>query len=82
MARNSAAWVVGIVAILAFLMGTLILSATDPIMQDLFDSSLWTSSTADGQNALNWQKAAWGFLSTAILIAILFMVLIETRQST
>jgi len=82
MVRRSAAWVIGIVIILAVIMGALILTATDPIMQRLFDSTLWSSTSTEGSNALSWQKAAWAFFPTAILLALLIQVWVDTRQPT
>lgn len=79
-ARGSGAYVIGIVAIIAFLMGSLILSMVDPFMQGLMDSQLWSADTVEGQNALGWFAAAAGFAGAAILIAILIQVYIDTRQ--
>jgi len=76
----SAAWVLAIVAVVTFIIGALLLTAIDPVMQALFDSSLWVSSTADGTNALTWQQDLWAFFPVAILITILLLVWIRTRQ--
>jgi uncharacterized integral membrane protein len=80
MARNSGAWMVAIVAIIAYIMGVLLLTAVDPVLQALFDSTLWSASTADGQAALNWQQRSWAIFPVAILVAILFEIFIVTRQ--
>ncbi|TQQ78601.1 hypothetical protein EGH24_13850 [Halonotius terrestris] len=79
MAR-SAAYVITIVAALMFIVGVLVLTVTDPVLQTLFDSALWSSSTQQGSDLLRWQKAVWGFIGTAILIAITLEVWIVTRQ--
>lgn len=77
---GSAAWVVAIVAILAFITGVLLLTAIDPVIQALFDSPQWTADTADGQNALDWAVRAWAALPASILVAILIQIWIDTRQ--
>lgn len=80
--KGSAAWAVVIVSIVAFIVGSLLLTATDPVMQALFDSSLWSASTSDGSNALAWQKRAWMALPAMILVALLVQIWIDTRQPT
>lgn len=78
----SAAWVLAIVAVLVFIIGALLLTVIDPVMQTLFDSSLWSSSTPYGTDALNWMQDLWAFFPVAILITILLLVWIRTRQPT
>jgi len=78
--QGSAAWVLVIVSVLAFIVGAILFTTTDPVIQSLFDSPQWTANTADGQNLLNWLERTWAFLPAAILIMILRMVWIETRQ--
>lgn len=80
--RRSAAWVITIVVVLGFIVGALILTATDPVVQALFGSDLWSASTADGKNALTRMERAWAFFATAILIALLVQIWVDTRQST
>lgn len=80
--RRSAAWVITIVVVLSFIVGSMILTATDPVVQALFGSNLWGASTADGKNALSWMEKAWAFVGTAVLIALLVQVWVDTRQST
>lgn len=80
--KRSAAWVLVIVVSLGFIVGALILTATDPVAQAMFGSSIWNADTADGQNALNWMVAAWAFFPTAILIALLVEIWVGTRQPT
>jgi len=80
--RGSAAWVVAIVAPLAVFVGAMILTVVDPLMQTLFSSALWSSQTSYGTSALAWQKAVWTFWPVVILVGLLFLVWIETRQPT
>lgn len=82
MARDSAAYVVTIVCVVAFIVGTLLLTVLDPIAQNLFASPMWSADTADGQNLLVWMERAFAFFSTAILLAILMQIWIDTRQPT
>jgi len=82
MAKGSAAWVLTIVTVLSVIVGALLLTVVDPLMQTLFDSTLWQSSTQAGTNALGWQKSAWTFLPISILLALLIGIWIETRQPT
>jgi len=80
MPRGSAAWIIAIVSALTFVVGAVLLTAVDPVMQAFFSSTIWSASTEDGTNALNWMKAAWAFIGPAILITILLEVWIKTRQ--
>ena len=80
MVGRSAAYVISIVAVVSFFMGAFILTATDPFMQQLFGSMLWSSDTSWGSDALGWYEALWGFVGMAILITILMTVWINTRQ--
>lgn len=80
MVGRSAAYVIAIVAVVSFFMGAFILTATDPFMQGLFGTMLWSSETSWGSDALGWYKSLWGFVGMAILITILMTVWINTRQ--
>lgn len=82
MAKSSAAYIVVIVSIIAFIIGTLLLTATDPVMQALFGSQMWGAETQDGKNLLKWMSRLWAFFSSAILIAIVMEIWIGTRQPT
>lgn len=82
MARGSGAYIVGILAVMMFIVGALVLTTLDPVMQSVFASPGWGSSTESGTDLLSWQKSAWSFAATAILIAILMEIWIGTRQST
>lgn len=82
MARTSAAWVLGIVAIMTGLVGALLLTVIDPVMQAVFASSLWTADTTTGQNILTWTRDVWTYWPVFILLGILDLVWIETRQPT
>ena len=82
MARQSAAYIVAILAVMMFIVGALVLTTLDPVMQAVFGSPGWSSSTEQGTDLLTWQKAAWSFVATAILLSILMEIWIGTRQST
>ena len=77
---RSAAFVLVILALVTGLMGTLLLTVTDPVMQHLFASALWESNTEYGQNALQWQQHAWNFWPAFILLGVLTMVWVRTRR--
>ena len=79
---GSAAWILGILVIVGFIMGVLVLSMVDPFVQGLFDSQLWTSDTTEGTNLLNWGHAAWVTLPVIILISLLVTIWVETRNPT
>lgn len=78
--RGSAAWVVTIVVIIGFIVGALVFSVVDPVAQALFDSAIWSSDTADGQNLLSWLERSWAFAPAAVLLGLLTTVWVETRQ--
>jgi len=80
--KGSAAWVVAIVGVVTFIIGALLLTAVDPVMQSLFASNMWSSNTVEGTDLLRWMQSAWAFLPVAILMLILIEVWIETRQPT
>lgn len=80
MARTSAAWVLGIVSVLAGLVGALLLTVLDPVAQALFDSGLWTADTSTGANILTWGRDVWTFWPAFILLGIMVLVWVETRQ--
>jgi len=80
--RRSAAFVLGIIVIVGFIVGALILSVIDPFAQGLLDSQLWTAETTEGQNALGWYKNLYLFIPVALLTALLIQVWIDTRQPT
>lgn len=82
MPRGSAAYVIAVVAIMSFIIGGLVYASLDPMMQAIFDSELWTSSTTHGKNALEWQKRIWLFAPTFVLVSIVTTIWIETRQPT
>lgn len=79
MAR-SAPYILVIVALVTAIMGALVLTVTDPVMQHLFDSVMWQSDTEYGQDALQWQQHAWNFWPAFILFGILMMVWVDTRR--
>lgn len=79
--RNSAAWTLAIVAVLVTaIVGPLLLTMLDPVMQALFASSLWDCSTSYCTNALSWQKSAWTYWAAMILFGVMVLVWIRTRQ--
>lgn len=78
--RGSAAWITAIVSVLMFLIAAILLTFVDPVLQTLFDSSLFTSSTAPGATTLRRIQNLWGFFPVAILIAITLTVWIKTRR--
>lgn len=82
MAKTSAAWTIAILAVVAGLIGSLLLTVTDPVAQALFDSAMWSSDTTFGSDALSWQKDAWNYWPAFILFGIMLMVWVETRQET
>lgn len=82
MARGSAAWVLAIVSVVTFFVGALLLTVLDPVMQAVFSSAMWSSSTSYGTDALSWQKDMWLFWPSMILLGILFTIWVKTRQPT
>lgn len=82
MAGRSAAYVIAIVSALAFIIGALVLTAVDPVMQALFASPSWSSSTRNGTDLLMWLSNAWAFVPASLLIAITIQIWIDTRQPT
>lgn len=79
--RGSAAWVIGIVLVTAFVVGALLLTVTDPVAQALFSSSLYQSNTSYGSNALSWVKSFWQYISVILLLGFLSFVWINTRRA-
>lgn len=82
MPKNSAAFIVAILAVMMFIVGALVLTTIDPVMQSVFASPAWGSSTENGTDLLSWQKSAWSFAASAMMIAILMEIWIGTRRST
>lgn len=82
MPGSSAAWTLTIIATVTGVMGALLLTVGDPIMQAFFDSPLWASDTTYGSNLLGWFVDAWALIGFVILTGIMFLVWIETRQPT
>lgn len=80
MARGSAAWILAIAVPLAFFMGALLFTVTDPLMQNVFASSLWTAQTSWGADLLVWQRDIWKFLPVAVLLSLLTTVWVKTRR--
>lgn len=80
MVDTSAAWVLGVLVVVAGLVGALLLTVTDPVMQELFASSMWDASTTTGSDTLRWQKTAWTKWPVMILIGLMLTVWIKTRQ--
>lgn len=80
MADTSAAYIIGIVSITVGLIGTLLLTVVDPIMQTLFDSGLWSADTPEFSNLLVWQQDIWTYWAAFILFGIMIYVWIRTRQ--
>jgi len=82
MARNSAAYILVVLVGVAFIVGALVLTTIDPVMQALFGSPAWSSSTETGTDLLSWITAVWSFIGAALLIGMLMEVWIRTRQPT
>jgi hypothetical protein len=82
MPGRSAAYIVSIVAVTAFISGALTLTVVDPVVQTIMDSPQWSSSTAQGTDLLRWMADLWAFMSTAILIGLLSDIWVRTRQPT
>lgn len=82
MVGSSAAWKLAIVAPLTGLVGSLLLTVVDPVMQAWFDSGIWTADTTTGSNLLTWAQDSWTYWAVAILLGIMVMVWVETRQPT
>lgn len=80
MARGSAAWALAIVAVATALVGSLLLTVADPVMQALFASATYSSTTTFGSDLLSWQQDAWTFWPVIILLGIMVMVWVETRR--
>jgi hypothetical protein len=81
MAKGSAAWILAIVIPVVFVMGAFLLSVIDPLMQNVFTSSLWNSDTAAGTNALAWVKSLWTFWPLGILLGATVLVWVRTRRA-
>lgn len=83
MASNaqSAAYEVAIVAVVSGLIGALIITATDPVAQAVFASSLYNScGTTYCSNTLGWMQDGWMYWPAFILFGILSYVWIKTRR--
>lgn len=81
MARTSAAWALAIVAVVTGLVGSLLLTVMDPVMQAWFGSAMWSADTTTGSNILTWAHDTWTYWAVFILLGIMVMVWIETRQA-
>jgi len=82
MPKGSAAWIVAIVSVMVGYRRSPTDHCDGPCDASTFDSALWSSSSKDGTNALKWQVRIWSFVPTAIMVGILFIIWIETRQPT
>lgn len=80
MPGTSAAWVLGIVSVVTGLVGSILLTVLDPILQAFFASPSWSSSTSYGSNLLGWFQDAWTLWPAMILFGIMLLVWVETRQ--
>lgn len=80
MATTSAAWVVAIMSVITGIMGSLLLTVVDPVMQAFFDSPLFTATTTYGSNWMTWAQDAWALWPSLILFGIMLFVWIETRK--
>lgn len=80
MPGTSAAWVLGIVSVVTGVIGSLLLTVIDPVIQAFFASPSWTSSTTYGSDLLGWLESSWALWPALILFGIMFLVWIETRQ--
>lgn len=81
-ADTSAAWVLAIVVTVAGGIFSLLATVLDPFMQYIFGSTLWTSSTTIGTDALGWGQDFWTYLAVIVLLSFLTTVWIRTRQPT
>lgn len=79
--RGSAAWVIAIVTVVALIVGSLLLTVADPVVQALFSSSMWQSTTSYGTDTLAWGKSLWTYLSLILLLGFLSMVWVHTRRA-
>lgn len=77
---GSAAWVTAVVVVTATIIGAFMVTVIDPFAQAVFDSTLYVSTTTDGNNALRWQQQAWAFLPVGILIYLTVLVWTKTRR--
>lgn len=82
MPGTSAAWVLGIMSVLTGVIGSLLLTVIDPVLQAFFAAPTWTSSTTFGSNLLGWLTDAWALWPALILFGIMILVWIGTRQPT
>lgn len=78
--QSSAAWVVGVVVIIGFIIGAVILSTIDPFAQGLMNSQIWSADSVEGQNLLRWMAAAWAFIGGALILALLIQIQVDTRN--
>lgn len=81
MPRGSAAYVLAIVSVLTGIIGAGIYTFLDPIQQNLFRSTLFSTSTTYGADALSWQMSAWTYWPVIILLGIMMTVWIDTRRA-
>lgn len=80
MARGSVAWIMVVVGVTAFFVGALLLTVTDPVIQGLFASPMWSSTTTFGTDALQWAEWLWQYLSLFVLLGFLSLVWINSRR--
>lgn len=79
--RGSAAWVLTVVLVTAFVVGALLLTVVDPVVQGLFDSSIWTCSTSYCDMTLGAGENMWAYIALVILLGFLSTVWVTTRRA-
>lgn len=79
--RYSLPYVITGTILLGLIGGALMFTITDPLMQALFGSPGWSSSTTYNTALLGWFVDLWEIvLPMAVLVAILFEVWVYSRR--
>lgn len=81
MAGRSAAYIVVVVAVSSFIAGAFTITVVDPIMQAVFASPSYASSTEQGTDMLRWMVDLFAFVPAALLIGITSDIWVRTRQA-
>lgn len=79
--KGSAAYIIAILTVVMFIAGAILLTVVDPVVQALFSSSMWESTTSYGQNTLTWGRNLWKYIGLILLLGYLSMVWIHSRRA-
>lgn len=79
--QGSAAWVITIAALMAFIVGAILLTfVVFPVTNGFTAASFWSAQTTDGARLLTYVEGFWIFWGGILLIALLSYVWVNTRQ--